>query len=139
MGYTHYWTPETTIDAAVWEKITKATIGVLSMAKDMGVTIVGGHGDEGTKPEITDKFIVLNGIPCHESLYLEPNHTGFAFCKTAFKEYDVVVTAVLCLVEHLTGNAFQVSSDGTPEEWAEGLALANDVLSGVKLPPGVTA
>ena len=90
MGYTHYWRMKGDIDKAVWAKLTEATIGVLTMAKDMGVTIVGAHGEG--KPEITDSFIVFNGIPDHESLVLERVPTipayrkgegHFAFCKTA--------------------------------------------------------
>lgn len=134
------------VEAAVWKRLMEATIGVLSIAKEMGVTIVGGMGDEGSKPEVTDSFIALNGIPCHETLHLERVPTipayragrgHFAFCKTAYKPYDVVVTALLCLAAHITEGAFKVSSDGGPADWAEGLALANKVLSGVELPPGV--
>jgi hypothetical protein len=145
MGYTHYWRPKADIDAAVWERLTKATIGVLSIAKEMGVTIVGGHGEPDTQPEITDSLISLNGVPCHESLYLErtprvrpggdPGYERFAFCKTARKEYDVVVTAILCLAEHFSDGFFRVSSDGDPPDWQAGLELANKVVSGVKLPP----
>jgi len=146
MGYTHYYRQGKTIETAVWERLTKATIGVLSIAKEMGVTIVGGMGEAGSKPEISDSCIALNGNPDHETLYLERVPTipayragqgHFAFCKTAYKPYDVVVTAILCLAAHITEGAFKVSSDGGPSDWAEGLALANKVVSGVQLPQRV--
>lgn len=131
----------------MWERLTKATIGVLSIAKERGVAIVGGGGEPGTEPEITDSLISLNGIPCHETLYLEreaqvreggdADFARFAFCKTACKDYDVVVTAILCLAEHISDGFFRVSSDGGPDEWAEGLELARAVMSGVQVPPGV--
>ena len=135
------------VEEAVWERLTKATIGVLSIAKEMGVTIVGGNGETGTEAEVTDSLISLNGEPMHETLYLERTPTEpawrqgeghFSFCKTACKKYDVVVTAILCIAEHLSDGFFQVSSDGGPDDWQEGLALANKVVSGVVLPPGVT-
>jgi hypothetical protein len=146
MGYTHYWRMKGDIEEAVWARLTEATIGVLSIAKEMGVTIVGGHGEPDTQPEIDGASIVLNGIPCHETLVLERQPTEpawrkgeghFTFCKTAYKDYDVVVTAILCLAEHLSEGAFRVSSDGEPSEWEAGVELANKVLSGVKIPPGV--
>ena len=147
MGYTHYYRPKGDIDKVVWDRLTKATIGVLSIAKEMGVEIVGGMGDAGSEAEITDSFISLNGNPDHETLYLErtpevrdrkdPEYARFAFCKTAYKPYDVVVTAILCLAEHFSDGFFRVSSDGGPGDWQAGLALANKVVSGVQLPQRV--
>ena len=63
--------------------------------------------------------------------------TGFNFCKTAAKPYDLVVTAILVLAEHFSEGHFKVSSDGDPEDWAEGLALAREVVPGVELPAGL--
>jgi hypothetical protein len=147
MGYTHYWRPRGDINAAVWDRLTKATIGVLSIAKERSIAIVGGMGEPGSEPEITDDVICLNGIPDHETLYLErvprvrdrgdPGYERFAFCKTAQKPYDVVVTAILCLAEHYSDGFFRVSSDGDAEEWSAGLELARKVTSGVQLPPSV--
>jgi hypothetical protein len=132
----------------VWERLTRATIGVLSIAKKMGIEIVGGMGEPGTEPEITDSLISLNGRPGCETLYLErntapkpwiddPESARFAFCKTRRCAYDVVVTAILCLAEHYSDGFFRVRSDGEAAEWAEGLELANKVASWVQLPPRV--
>lgn len=151
MGYTHYWRPKGDIDEAVWTKLTEATIGVLSIAKERGIGIVGGMGDPGTEPEINERRIDLNGESPYETFRLEqkpevpahrrdrdPEWARFSFCKTGRMPYDEVVTAILCLAEHFSDGYFRVSSDGSPGEWRDGLALARKVASGVQLPPGVS-
>lgn len=150
MGYTHYWRPRGDIEEAVWAKLTEATIGVLSIAKEQGIGIVGGMGDAGTEPDVSDTRIDLNGSAAYETFRLErcpevpahrrdrdPEWARFNFCKTGRMPYDEVVTAILCLAEHFSDGYFRVSSDGHPEEWADGLALARKVVSGVQLPPRV--
>lgn len=131
----------------MWERLTKATIGVLSIAKERGIEIVGAHGEPGTEPEITDDLISLNGTPGYETFYLErdaqprphrdPEDARLAYCKTGRVFYDVVVTAILCLAEHYSDGFFRVRSDGDPEEWSHGLELARKVASGVNLPARV--
>jgi len=53
-------------------------------------------------------------------------NTG-GFVKTNRHAYDAVVTACLSVLKHRLGDAFRVSSDGTPEDWAEGLEYARKV------------
>lgn len=131
-------------------KLKEAVIGVLSIVKAEGITIVDGCGRDGTQPLVNDQLVSLNGDPNHETFYLErcmevaawmkdrpPEKQRFSFCKTARKPYDVVVTAILCLAEHLTGGVYSVSSDGTAAEWADGHALALKIMSGVPLPAKV--
>lgn len=150
MGYTHYWYGSDDVDRDSWMKLKEAVIGVLSIAKADGIQIVNGMGDAGTQPLVNDQLISFNGVPNHETFYLErcmevqgymrdrpKEEQRFAFCKTAYKPYDVVVTAILCLAEHLTGGVYRVSSDGGPGDWQEGLALARKVMSDVPLPAKV--
>lgn len=150
MGYTHYWYGNGEVDRDSWVKLKEAVIGVLSIAKAEGIVIVGGMGDAGTQPLVNEQLVSLNGLPSHETFYLErcmevqdymrhrpPEQQRFAFCKTAYKPYDVVVTAILCLAEHLSGGVYRVSSDGDAADWQQGLALANRVMSGVPLPAKV--
>lgn len=49
----------------------------------------------------------------------EPDENGLYFdcCKTAFRPYDLAVTAVLLIARHHLGDAFQVSSDGSDKQW----------------------
>ena len=56
----------------------------------------------------------------------DPESIGkvFSCCKTAYKPYDLAVTAVLvAAVHHFGKDAFIVSSDGDMEHWFEGVAL----------------
>jgi len=50
----------------------------------------------------------------------------FSCCKTPFKPYDIVVTAVLVAAQHHFGAAFVVQSDGDLEQWRDGMALCHD-------------
>jgi len=147
VGYSHYWYGSDDVDRDSWMKLKEAVIGVLSIAKAEGITIVNGMGDAGTQPLVNDQLISFNGVPNHETFYLErcmevqdymrhrpAAEQRFSSCKTACKPYDVVVTACLCLAEHLTGGVYRVSSDGGAADWADGHALARKVMSDVPLP-----
>lgn len=118
MGYTHYFedataTAEVRKDA---DKIIKATTVVLAGPDGTGAPVVSAA-----------KGIMLNGSAergeDYES-FIVPADTAPAlnFCKThGDMPYDEVVTAILVSVfVHETG---EISSDGTFEEWAEGIAL----------------
>jgi hypothetical protein len=78
----------------------------------------------------------------HESFWLalDPDvvaASGFEFCKTAQKPYDVVVTAILAVMAEVGLN---VSSDGDADDWKPGLTFAADVLNRpVTLPPGIAS
>lgn len=52
----------------------------------------------------------------------------FQFCKTAYKPYDVLVTAALIIAKHRFGDAIQVSSDGEQKDWFDGQMLCQSVL-----------
>lgn len=41
----------------------------------------------------------------------------FDFCKTAYRPYDLVVTAILLAAKHRLKNRIRVSSDGTDAQW----------------------
>lgn len=47
----------------------------------------------------------------------------FGFCKTAYRPYDLVVTAVLLLYRHHFPQEVTLSSDGGREHWLEGQHL----------------
>jgi hypothetical protein len=58
-----------------------------------------------------------------------PDENGrfFSFCKTAYRPYDLIVTAVLIGFKHHFPEAF-VTSDGTDKDWLDGKILCNNVL-----------
>ena len=47
----------------------------------------------------------------------------FEFCKTAFKPYDVAVTAALVIAKHYLGDRLTVRSDGTLTHWQDAMML----------------
>lgn len=55
------------------------------------------------------------------------NSDGFGFCKTNRLPYDTVVTACLAVLAYRLGNLIAVSSDGKPDDWSAGVALAQRV------------
>ena len=54
--------------------------------------------------------------------WYEPKADGLQFecCKTAFRPYDLGVTAFLIIAKHHLGDKLRVSSDGEDQHWEEG-------------------
>jgi hypothetical protein len=66
----------------------------------------------------------------HETLVIDPEESGFAFCKTARKPYDAVVCAILIRTAELNPG-LEISSDGewdAEDEWSVGKALYTTAL-----------
>lgn len=138
MGYTHYWEPLAPMSSKTWGELVDASQAIV---KQTSVELADGLGEG--RPDIGSSLeISLNGPShddlAHESFVLSPTSTGFNFCKTAGKPYDVVVTAILTVAEHLTGGAFNVCSDGDAADWLAGVQLASHA-TGIALdvPKGV--
>jgi len=137
MGYTHYWEAKN-IEPDTFATLATQASKVASIAKKEGLAEVAYECDEADRdPEFSAEMIHLNGKDDegHETFVLAPGDSGFQFCKTAMKPYDVVVTATLCLLAHHTGT--EVSSDGERSDWKPGLALAQQVLPECQIPPNV--
>lgn len=56
------------------------------------------------------------------------NGLYFEFCKTAFKPYDLAVTAWLIICKHHLGDAIQVSSDGEDKDWFDAKMFCDKIL-----------
>jgi len=56
------------------------------------------------------------------------NQLYFACCKTAFRPYDLAVTACLIVFKHHFGERFQVSSDGEDQHWFDAKLLCDQIL-----------
>ena len=52
----------------------------------------------------------------------------FAFCKTAFRPYDLNVQACLIIFKEHYGDAFTVRSDGTSEQWQDARSVCQEML-----------
>lgn len=97
-------------------------------------------------PIFSDSLIRFNGVDDdgHETFYIDQIFGGtykqwrdnkvFAFCKTARKPYDTIVTACLIILKHYLGDDIKISSDGHPEEWQNGLNACKERLSYGELP-----
>lgn len=141
MGYTHYWRPVNGIEPSIFAKISRDVAKACKLAKKHGVK-VQFECDEEEPPVFEDDCIRFNGIgdDGHETFVITPDERGFEFCKTARKPYDLLVTAALCLIDfHTKGTswAMEISSDGDPADWSQGLALAKQVREGAEIPTEV--
>lgn len=138
MGYTHYQHQKREVSPEAWEKICDATRKIIEEA-DAPLAFEYNEPDE--EPLIDGECIRFNGIEDdgHETFVLNRRGSGFSFCKTARKPYDIVVCAILIVAEHFSDGAFDVSSDGRmdEEEWAPALRLAQSILPGVQVPPNI--
>lgn len=116
MGYTHYWGPfEGTEDKYQdamndCQKILENQMHFIEDNSSDGMIYFNGLGDE-----------------AHEDFMLptwSQEIKDFNFCKTARKEYDIVVVACLAVMAEAGLN---VHSDG-PHLWADGIAMASAIL-----------
>lgn len=113
MGYTHYWRIPS---AAEWQKTWPQLITdthLIIEAAGIPLTKTGPFrrtGEFGHPPVINNTIIHLNGEDkdSHEDFVLEPEATIFSHCKTQYKPYDIVVTAILLRASQLAGEAIKV-------------------------------
>jgi len=97
---------------------------------DYEIKIGDGMG-EGNPPEYTKDKIRFNGVgeEAHETLGIDRvSDDDFGFTKTAHKPYDLLVTATLVLYKHHFGKKVEVSGDGGPDGFQNGLDLVNETL-----------
>lgn len=153
MGYTHYFSVNQRGDQEAW---SNALVDVARIVRSSPVPLGDAQGRR-SGPEFTDKYLAFNGrgeSDSHETFILRnrledteqwsssPGERGpewvFEFCKTAYKPYDVVVVAALCRLQEAGLDTVVVKSDGEPEDWTAGQALAAQVLGRpVEIPVGV--
>lgn len=56
------------------------------------------------------------------------NGKAFKFCKTAFRPYDIVVTAFLVIAKHYLDDKIEVSSEAKDVHWFDGKMLCQSIL-----------
>jgi hypothetical protein len=70
--------------------------------------------------------------PTMDKSFLQKNteHRGLFFecCKTAYRPYDLAVTAFLVIAKHHLQDRLMVRSDGTLQHWVEGIELCRTYL-----------
>jgi hypothetical protein len=125
MGYTHYWRPQREFTSAEWVRIIEVAKAMHAISR---VALCREYDEPESLPVFgDDDEIRFNGIGSdgHETfLILRKPDEGFAFCKTAHKPYDVMVTGVLAAIADIAPGALKISSDGDEAAWGDGLALA---------------
>jgi len=103
----------------------------IEIKADINIPIGDGMG-EGNSPEYTKSKLWFNGVgeDAHETLGIDRvSKDDFGFTKTAHKPYDLLVTATLVLYKHHFKDKVDVSGDGGPEGFQEGLDLVNETLN----------
>lgn len=141
MGYTHYWNvvrDEKTPDFYnLWAQGVRT---IIEKAIAEGIEIGDGMGEEPNKWTVDEGRVWFNGVgpDAHETFGVAPTSTGFNFCKTAQKPYDVVVTACLIHMKKIYTDNVAVSSDGNWHDWQDGAALYYRALGDVPTPPWTT-
>ena len=120
MGYTHYWTLEGGIEQEQWNKFLQGARKVIETAKEAGIAI---------EDNSAGAAISFNGIGegAHEDFSIATDEVGFNFCKTAFKPYDAVVTAILIYADAVFGDDIKIKSDGNWVDWEGGSLLYEEV------------
>jgi len=134
MGYTHYWDKAENITDEAWALFLTFVKKAMTDQQKAGVEIVGGLGEVGTSPELTDRVVCFNGCgdESHEGFLIDRDDDKWSFCKTARKEYDTLVFACL-----LAGKKYGVlsgwGSDGSGDDHTEGKKLYRKISRAVKL------
>ncbi|MGH9437124.1 MAG: hypothetical protein ACRD22_04320 [Terriglobia bacterium] len=68
-----------------------------------------------------------DGECCHEDLLLYKHYSG-GWCKTAFKPYDVAVTAALLIAKHYCREGIEITSCGSDMQWWDARLICQRVL-----------
>jgi hypothetical protein len=139
MGYTHYWTQKKDFTQVQWARLSCDVRDILIEARKHGIQT--GDYAGGGLPQFEADRIAFNGLgeEAHETFYIDRKRerpdeyrrkcgikTGWGFCKTARKPYDIVVTAVLIYLH--TVWKFDVSSDGDYPDWVAGHTLVTKAI-----------
>lgn len=68
----------------------------------------------------------------YESFCIDRCFENLGYCKTERRPYDAVVTASLLALNYISG--IEIKSDGRPEDWKNGLALAKKIIPEIEIP-----
>lgn len=126
MGYSHYWyskMPNNSIDKTIMELKPPVWKALQNFAAAVVETFQKQGGDADF--ENTPHNIWVNGaldINKYEDFNISQGILDFDCCKTAHREYDTVVVAIM--VGMAATNAYRLESDGTPDNLRNGCLLA---------------
>lgn len=133
MGYTHYWErPNGHEDRDAFRRLGTDTKRIIAKAVEFGIAVGDAFGEG--EPEFTEKHFAFNGAgdQSFETFWWDSKavraewsteDTAFGFTKTNYRPYDAVVTAVLIRAKEIYGDAVEVFSDGSWDDWESGRNL----------------
>ena len=75
-----------------------------------------------------ETFVIPRIFPKDGYQSADDNGRLFACCKTAYRPYDIAVTAALIVAKHHLKDDLKVSSDGEDEHWFDAKMLCQTVL-----------
>lgn len=122
MGYTHYWKRVKPVDSQAFARFV-ADVRKIVNGCDVPLQF---DFDDDRPVEITESHVFFNGVGddgCEVFFVDSELQDALNFCKTNRLPYDKVVAACLISLKHHLGDAVQVTSDGTIEDWYPGFAL----------------
>lgn len=120
MGYTHYWNLK--------ERNPKKFKEAVELFKTCWNKVKEKYGNDTPElydgagrtpsPIISDTCLCFNGKGelAHETFRIEVGDSGFDFCKTARKPYDLAVCLVLLSFKEIFGEGFEYDTDGINRE-----------------------
>jgi len=138
MGYTHYFRRAPKLEKKEFELFAKDVAKIFEFAKENGVPLADGLGEEGTLPVADGEMIRFNGLgdDSFETMAIDriarerlsDDEKVFNFCKTGHRPYDKIVTAVLvCFKLHFP--SAEIDSDGGEEGFDEGKEICEKLFS----------
>lgn len=130
MGYTHYVRIKRKITDQEWKEVCNDFQHLLTTNKLIGGPVIQRDYDDPRAPQITDKHIWFNGAgeDGYETMILYRDEGNGIFCKTNRRAYDIYVKALLIFAYNSAPTAFEVTSDGTIEEWEKAQEWVNSVM-----------
>ena len=132
MGYTHNW--EFHPQYLKKEQVDTIVKGVNKIISNYPtIKIVNGLGEKDTQPHINTDYIRLNG--CEKQGYetfhidLRKEKDSFNFCKTAHRDYDIIICQILILLSETISDVriFSFDSGGLSDKYAKSLSKNDNI------------
>jgi len=132
MGYTHYWN-NAEFTTKQWDALSKDATALFGHCKMEGILLAEEYDKPNTPPHIGMECILFNGQgdEGHETFMLEKTPNESNFCKTARKDYDVAVVALLHIAAYHNPKLIY-TSDGEVDELADGVKLGDNIINRFK-------
>lgn len=130
MGYTHYFRLNSRLDEETIHKICNDTEKLLERLSKV-VCFDPDEEDSIPKVDSENGVIMFNGKGSdgYEDFHVDMNRTGFNFCKTNYKPYDIAVCGTLLIFAEHALDCFDLSSDGDIEDYQNAISLYKEIFN----------